>query len=136
MNRATLIMSIIVLLWTSGAYGEPKMLSARELSDTTAGLFDTIYVMPIVMIENRQQSETASEGSGIAASNQVAQISVNNVINAQNISQAVESSPVIVVQRPLQASGVGSSGVNFATWVPWSRELMPFLLGEPCNGVC
>lgn len=136
MPRSLLVMSMAGLLCATAAYGEPKVLSDDELSGATAGLFDTIIVMPIVLVENQQQSYATNEGQGFATTNQVAQISVNNIINAQSINQAFDSSPVIVVQSPLQAPGVGASGVNFPTWVPWSRQLMPFLLGEPCNGVC
>lgn len=130
------VLSMISLLWTSAVPAEPRALSENELSITTAGLFDTIIVMPVVVIENQQQSIALNNGRGSASSNQEANIAVNNVINAQSINQGFESSTAIVVQMPLQSPSQSPNGVNFPTWVPWSMELIPFLLGRPCGGVC
>lgn len=131
--------AVFALLWlalqaTAPACAQPQLLSETELRETVAGLFDTIVIMPIISVETTQVSNATTQGDGTAVTLSESNISIVNSIDLQSLDVLAQSAPTFV----LGGTGTATtrSGVAVPVWVPWSRELMPLLTGQPCLGRC
>ncbi len=134
-TRALLMVAAVMLPATVAA--EPRQLSEEELGGVSAGLFDTYYVMPVVIVNSVNNTLINASNSQNVSGTGVSNVLVDNVITISPTDQIASlAGPVAVVSGAGAVSGptVGAPSPSIATpvvqppiWIPWAAELRPTL---------
>jgi hypothetical protein len=135
-TRALLTLAATLVPWTLAA--EPRLLTERELGGVTAGLFDTYYVMPVVVVNSTNNTVVNAANSHNVSGTGVSNVIVDNAIRISPTDQVGSlSGPVAVVPGPSSVSGPAVAAPAPPTmvapaaqppvWIPWAAELRPAL---------
>jgi hypothetical protein len=132
------LFALAATLLPSTLAAEPRSLSDDELGGVTAGLFDTYYVMPVVVVNSTNNTVVNAANSHHVSGTGVSNVVVDNVIRISPTDQVGSlSGPVAVVPGPSVVSGPNVAAPAPPTmvapaaqppvWIPWAAELRPVL---------
>ena len=138
-TRALLMLAAAAL--PSALAAEPRLLSEEELGSVSAGLFDTYYIMPVVVVNSTNNTVVNAANSQNVSGTGVSNVLVDNAITISPTDQigsvsglvaalpgagAVSGPTIVAPAAPATAAPVAQPPI----WIPWAAELRP-ALGVP-----
>lgn len=125
-NRLWIPLASLTLM-VRAALAEPIPLSDDDLRRTAAGFLDTYVILSLVVVNNNTEATAVNIGNGSATASAVSNISVDN-----HITLNIATSDFLVTSNGSDSLAPSNSapihGVQFPTWIPWTKELRPFQL--------
>jgi hypothetical protein len=132
------LLTLAAALMPSTLAAEPRLLTEGELGGVTAGLFDTYYVMPVVVVNSTNNTVVNAANSHNVSGTGVSNVMVDNVVRISPTDQVGSlSGPVAVVPGSSAVSGptvaapapptIVAPAAQPPVWIPWAAELRPAL---------